>query len=406
MILALRALGIGDLATAAPALRALRAAHPDRVLALAAPRWLAPLVELVGGVDRLIDLDGTDRLGPYEWPVRGPELAVNLHGRGPESHRLLRAADPRRLLAYHCPEAGHTDGPRWRPDEHEVHRWCRLLDWYGIPADPDDLALRRPAPGRMPVGVTIVHPGAKAPQRRWPAERFAAVARELTARGHRVVVTGSAAERDLAGQVAARAGLSATAVLAGAMDVGELAALVAHARLLVSGDTGIGHLATGYAIPSVLLFGPVAPALWGPPPDRPWHRALWAGPAAPPATPVPAPRPPAAGSRPEEPGPEKPGPAAGPDVAAARPPGPAGGKPAAAARPSRRDAGGDPGVAHPSASGAVGATADGVPPATAGGRVGRPADAPHPALAALRVDEVLAAVERVEEVAVDAATPR
>ncbi|PWU48347.1 glycosyl transferase, partial [Micromonospora globispora] len=54
MILVLRALGVGDLATGVPALRALRSAYPDRELALVAPRWLAPLIDLVGGVDRLV----------------------------------------------------------------------------------------------------------------------------------------------------------------------------------------------------------------------------------------------------------------------------------------------------------------------------------------------------------------
>ena len=43
------------------------------------------------------------------------------------------------------------------------------------------------------------------------------------------------------------------------------------------GDTGVAHLATALRTPSVVLFGPTSPALWGPPPDRPWHRALWAG---------------------------------------------------------------------------------------------------------------------------------
>ncbi|WP_433261602.1 glycosyltransferase family 9 protein [Micromonospora vinacea] len=275
MILALRALGIGDLATAVPALRALRAAFPDHRLALAAPRWLAPMLDLVGAVDQLIDVDG---LGPYQWPPLSPDWAVNLHGRGPQSHRLLHTAQPRRLMAFACPEADHHNGPAWRSDEHEVRRWCRLLAWYGIVADPEDLALRRPPPQNLPIGATIVHPGAKAAQRRWPVERFAAVARELTRRGHRVVVTGSSGERVLAVEVAARAGLPDSAVLAGRTGVGELAALVAHGRLVVAGDTGIGHLATAYATPSVLLFGPVAPALWGPPANRPWHRALWAGP--------------------------------------------------------------------------------------------------------------------------------
>jgi len=72
-VLALRALGIGDLAVAVPALRGLRAAFPDRRLTLAAPDWLAPLVELTGAVDQLTPLSnlegvvtaaGIDRPGP------------------------------------------------------------------------------------------------------------------------------------------------------------------------------------------------------------------------------------------------------------------------------------------------------------------------------------------------------
>ncbi|SCF28812.1 ADP-heptose:LPS heptosyltransferase [Micromonospora viridifaciens] len=278
MILVLRALGVGDLATAVPALRGLRAAYPTKELTLAAPAWLAPLADLVGGVDRLVDADG---LGHLPWSGPGPTLAVNLHGRGPQSHRMLAGIWPDRLLAFANPKAGHHDGPVWDDDEHEVDRWCRLLAWYGIPADRTDLALRRPEPGALPSGVSIVHPGTKAPERRWPPARFAAVARELAARGHRVVVTGSPGERGLAEEVARAAGLPPGAVLAGRTGLGELAALVAHARLLLSGDTGVAHLATAYGTPSVLLFGPVSPALWGPPPDRPWQQALWVGPRPP-----------------------------------------------------------------------------------------------------------------------------
>ncbi|MBO4260099.1 glycosyltransferase family 9 protein, partial [Streptomyces griseorubiginosus] len=54
----------------------------------------------------------------------------------------------------------------------------------------------------------------------------------------------------------------------------RLCALVAEARAVVSGDTGIAHLAVALATPSVTLFGPVPPSRWGPPPD-PCHRALW-----------------------------------------------------------------------------------------------------------------------------------
>ncbi|MEU5550523.1 glycosyltransferase family 9 protein [Micromonospora sp. NPDC047793] len=277
MILALRALGVGDLATAVPAVRALRAAYPDRELVLAAPAWLGPLVELVGGVDRLLPADGLDRLGTPGGPV---EVAVNLHGRGPRSHRLLATTGPDRLFAFADARADHADGPGWDEEEHEVARWCRLLRWYGIPTDPTDLDLRRPASGTMPTGVTVLHPGSKVPAKRWPPGRYAAVARELTGRGHRVVLTGGTGERATAVRVADEVGLPADAVLAGQTDLGQLAALVAGARLVVSGDTGVAHLATGYRTPSVVIFGPVPPARWGPPPERRRHRVLWAGPAA------------------------------------------------------------------------------------------------------------------------------
>ncbi|MER7891371.1 glycosyltransferase family 9 protein [Micromonospora sp. NPDC094482] len=274
MILVLRALGVGDLATAVPALRALRAAYPDRQLALATPAWLAPLVELVGGVDQVLDTPG---LGAARWPAPAPRLAVNLHGSGPQSHRMLAAAEPGRLLAFANPAAGFTDGPAWDETEHEVDRWCRLLAWHGIPADRADLALRRPPATGLPAGVTVLHAGSKIAAKRWPADRFAALARRLAARGHRVVLTGSADERPLATRVAAVAGLPAEAVLAGRTDLGELAGVVAYARVVVSGDTGVAHLATGFGTPSVVLFGPVPPTRWGPPPERPRHRVLWAG---------------------------------------------------------------------------------------------------------------------------------
>jgi ADP-heptose:LPS heptosyltransferase len=271
VILILRALGVGDLATAVPALRGLRAAFPAERLVLAAPRWLTPLAGLVGGIDEIAAADG---LGARGLPTA--RIAVNLHGRGPESHRLLQRTRPGELWGFANREAGHSDGPPWAEEEHEVRRWNRLLAHYGVATDEADLALAVP-PRPVRAGLTVIHPGAKAAVRRWPPDRFAAVARRLADRGHRVVVTGSAGERDIAVGVAAGAGLPGRAVLAGRTPVAELAALVAHARLVISGDTGIAHLATAYRTPSVVLFGPMPPARWGPPPDRPYHRAIWHG---------------------------------------------------------------------------------------------------------------------------------
>jgi ADP-heptose:LPS heptosyltransferase len=276
-VLVLRALGIGDLATAVPALRGLRAARPTEEIALAAPEWLAPLAGLTGAVDRIVPVDGLDAA---RIPVPPPRLAVNLHGRGPRSHRLLAGTRPERMLAFACTAAEFFEGPQWTFDEHEVRRWCRLLAWYRIVAVPTDLFLHRPAVPPVVDGATVVHPGAKDPGRRWPAGRFAEVARWLERAGHHVVITGSPAERWLAARVATLAGLPAERVLAGRTDVGGLAALVAHARLVVCGDTGIAHLATGYRTPSVLLFGPTPPRLWGPTVDPDRHTVLWHGTAS------------------------------------------------------------------------------------------------------------------------------
>lgn len=273
-ILVLRALGLGDLLTAVPALRALRAAYPDDRLVLAAPEPLRGLVESIDAVDELLPTPG---LGALRWPDAPPRLAVNLHGRGPESIRDLLAAGPDSLLTHRHPDYPALAGPDWRADLHEVDRWCRLLEYHGIAADRD--ALRLPAPP-VPAPVSravVIHPGAAYPARRWPPERFARVARTLSTAGRPVVVTGSRAEVPLANSVAAQAGLPASAVYAGRTDLLELAALVAEAELVICGDTGVGHLATAFGTPSVLLFGPTPPHTWGPPATARHHIALWAG---------------------------------------------------------------------------------------------------------------------------------
>lgn len=271
--LVLRALGLGDLLAGVPALRALRRALPAHEVVLAAPPVLAPLAELTEAVDRLLP---QQELEPLGWRGPPPDVAVDLHGNGPASHRILEQLRPRRMVAFDRPGTGSAR-PVWDPDEHERDRWCRLVgDAFGVRADPDDLLLVRPGVAAPVEGAVVVHPGAAYPARRWPADRFAEVARRLTGQGHRVVVSGSPGERELAIAVAAQAGLPEDAVLAGRTDLLELAALVADARLVVCGDTGVGHLASAYRTPSVLLFGPTPPARWGPPESGP-HAVLWRG---------------------------------------------------------------------------------------------------------------------------------
>ncbi len=283
-LLAYRTLFLGDLLAAVPALRAVRDGFPRHELLLAVTPPLARLAERACPGFTAVP---TVELGRPA--VTRPDVAVNLHGRGPESHRVIEATRPRWLVAFACTEAG-IDGPLWRDDEHEVARWCRLLECYGFATDPDDLHVDvAPAPG-VPEGATVVHPGASAAARRWPVDRWARIARLEADAGHPVIVTGAPGERALAAAVADSAGLPASSVWAGRTpDAVDLAAVVAGARMVISGDTGIAHLATAMGTPSVAVFGPVSPRRWGPPPARPWHRALWAGIESDPHAAVPAP---------------------------------------------------------------------------------------------------------------------
>jgi ADP-heptose:LPS heptosyltransferase len=271
-VVALRALGLGDLLTGVPALRGIRRAWPGAELALAAPAPAGRFLQELGVVDTVLPVSGLEE--PV--PARGhpaPDVAVNLHGRGPRSHRLLEALAPRRLVGFACAEAGFGDGPTWDEREHEVDRWCRLVTGAGGACARGDLRLHLPGDGCRPGDVVVVHPGAASPSRRWPAERWRAVVRELVRRGHRVVVTGVPDERGLCASVAGAT--PGAEDWCGRLDLRGLADQVASARLLLCGDTGVAHLATAVGTPSVLLFGPTDPARWGPAMDPQVHQVIW-----------------------------------------------------------------------------------------------------------------------------------
>ncbi|HEX4724753.1 MAG TPA: glycosyltransferase family 9 protein [Pseudonocardiaceae bacterium] len=264
VLFVLRALRLGDLLVTVPALRALRRRWPGHRLVLAAPGGLTPIVREFACVDEVCPVAGLDdRPGPA-W--RWPDIAVNLHGRGPASDRLLAGLAPGRQL-------GHgAYGPPWREPMHERDRWCRMLAAHDIPADPADLRLRTPGPASPAPGAVVINAGASHASRHWPVDRFAAVARALAER-HSVVFSGTATERGRATDVADRAGLPRATVLAGRTGLVELAALVAGARLVITADSGVAHLSYAYGTPSVVLFGPAPADRWGPPAEGP-HTVL------------------------------------------------------------------------------------------------------------------------------------
>lgn len=264
LLLALRALNLGDLLVAVPALRGLRRAFPEHRILYAAPAWIAGALELVGGIYHL-PTPGLEE--PLAIPHGAVDIAVNLHGNGAESRLRIDELQARRVVAHDAPGIA---GPPWPTGIPERERWTRLLTWHGIDSDPLDYRLNRPSVPSPRPGATVIHVGAAYGSRLWPVERFADVAVALTAAGHEVVLTGGASERGRAEETAALANLKGAnlddGLLAGRQGLAEFAATIAEARLVVSADTGAAHLASAYGRPSVVLFGPAPVEEWGPPP--------------------------------------------------------------------------------------------------------------------------------------------
>ena len=266
-VLALRALGLGDALTGVPALRGLRRLYADRRLVFAGSEPVAGWFATLGLVDHVVPTSGL--AGPAPGLGLGSHVAVNLHGSGPQSHRLLQAGAPRELIAFDSPAAGYRAGCRWSLDEHEVARWCRLVSWAGASCNVTDLRLPITAASD---GAIVVHPGAASLARRWPVERWTEVIAELRADGHHVVLTGT--ETELCQKLTT---VSGAENLSGQLAIHQLAERVASAALVLCGDTGVAHLATALGIRSVTLFGPTPPAIWGPATDLDRHTVLYHG---------------------------------------------------------------------------------------------------------------------------------
>lgn len=296
-----RALQLGDLLCTVPALRALRAATPQARITLIGLPWAADFAKRFEKyIDDFLSFPGFPGL-PETLPnlaaipeffaaahAKRFDLAIQMHGSGLLSNPITAALGARinagfYLPGQYCPEGRHFAS--WSESEHEVLRFLRLFHLLGIhsqgkelefPLHDSDYAALHAAVEDLPKpgSFVCIHPGARLPSRRWPTERFAAIADGLAAQGFHIIITGSTQERELTNAV--KQAMQAPAIdMTGRTTLGVLAALIAQASLLVCNDTGVSHIAAAVATPSIVICCGADPGRWAPL-NRRLHRVLHA----------------------------------------------------------------------------------------------------------------------------------
>jgi ADP-heptose:LPS heptosyltransferase len=296
----LRALQLGDLLCTVPAVRAIRAALPDAEISLVGLPWAAEFVARFGVYfNHFSEFPGFPGLPEIEPEIAQIpdflktmqserfDLSIQMQGSGSFTNPLIALFGARHtagtmLRGEYCPEPGLF--MEYLADQPEIIRMTRLVEFLGFPVESLEL--------EFPIGerdrarakelieqhgldqgdFVIVHAGARAANRRWPAENFASVADGICQLGLRVALTGSPAEKTLTQEVARRMEYPAVD-LAGVTDLGSLAALIEVSRVVVCNDTGISHVADALKKSSVILFTGSDPERWAPL-DQSLHRII------------------------------------------------------------------------------------------------------------------------------------
>jgi heptosyltransferase-2 len=231
---------------------------------------IAPLFELVPGIDEIVVLAGrgdADRLRPHAF-----DAALLLPNSFQTALSLWRAGIPERWgyrTDYRSPLLTRAIVPP--SGVHQGAYYQHLVRALGVPNGPLEPAIevneaRRRAGTEMLAShgwdrrapLAALAPGAAyGGAKRWPAESFAALARDLAGDGVMTVLVGSAADRPAGAEVvAALGGNTAYADLIGRTDLQALCGVLANCRTLVSNDSGAMHVGAALGLPVTAVFGP------------------------------------------------------------------------------------------------------------------------------------------------------
>lgn len=298
-----RALNLGDMLCAVPAFRALRRHLPQAHITLIGLDSARPVMERYSAyLDELIlfpgdaafpeqEVQGSALPGFYQaMRARHYDLILQMHGSGSRSNDIVQQMEPRQWAGF-VDDPAHEKSGRfllWPDALHEVHRYLALMRDLGVNAQDDRLELPVTKEEHQQAGelaaqfglhlarTVFIHPGARLASRRWPLQRFAAVAMALIREGWQLALTGGRGERDMAARLHEMAGGGARIVnLCGLTELGVLAALLRRGRLLICNDTGISHVAAAVQAPSVVIASGSDVNRWAPL-DTALHTVLYA----------------------------------------------------------------------------------------------------------------------------------
>jgi heptosyltransferase-2 len=277
-ILVVRYSALGDVVLATSILEPLRARFPHARIEWVTDGLYAPLLE---GLPELAAVHRVAREGPNSSlalaaRLRGRfDVAIDLQNKVrsaviARSAAPLRAAFRRRTALGAVRSLFGSDPPLVRA--HQTRLYAEALQPLGafapgrvkVSLGAQARALALDALQGVEGPAVAIAPGARWATKRWPAERFAAVADALAAEGYAVVLCGGPGDRDAfaAFRAATRARVAADLSF---LPIDALAAAIARVRLLVSCDSGPVHLAAAVGTPALALFGPTSTARWGPP---------------------------------------------------------------------------------------------------------------------------------------------
>ena len=265
---------LGDIIHAIPAAAALRARHPRAQIDwLVDPRYV-PVLQLVEGLNEAIPIDPRGNVRALLRTIRRLRHAkydavVDLQG-------LLKSAVltvatgatrtiglPREDLREPLARIFYRETPDPGREPHVIRKNLMLMRPLGVEESRITFPLQQPntvpadtvAATFGPEGYVAINPGAAWPNKRWPPDRFGALAAEMRDRvGVRSLVLWGPGEEQIASIVAGAS--RGAAVLGPPTGIVDLFAIARRARLMVSGDTGPLHIAAAVGTPVVALFGP------------------------------------------------------------------------------------------------------------------------------------------------------